>query len=356
MSDVITFVSHTNKPGGGELALRRYLEATSLPVRLVTLERGGVWEGLDVETVAVPGIWGLRRALRGGGLVVANSMRAAFLTALVLPRKARLVYWVRDGLTDSAMSPLALALTKHVTARRARHYLANSEWTAGTVREALHVEQDRVDVVYSMCGVTEEMLQRPPRNAPHEPLRLLFLGRISRWKAPDVAVRALPLLREQGVEATLTIAGGVLFGEDDYAAELRALVDAEPSATMVGHVDDVQGLLESHGILVHCSTVPEPFGQVIVQGLAAGIPVVATDHGGPFEILRSCPIPLLYRPGAPLGLASAIRGVAAEVAAVGDWGLRRAEVFADETVAVQADEVLSGLRASPAVGPSHSPS
>ncbi len=44
-STEITFVSHTNKPGGGELALRRYLEATGLPVRLVTMQSGGVWQG-----------------------------------------------------------------------------------------------------------------------------------------------------------------------------------------------------------------------------------------------------------------------------------------------------------------------
>ncbi|GAA5159551.1 glycosyltransferase [Ornithinimicrobium tianjinense] len=342
--EVITFVSHTNKPGGGELALRRYLEATSLPVRLVTLEAGGVWEGMAAEVVQARGLPGLRASLGGGGLVVANSMRAAFLTALVLPRRARLVYWVRDGLTDSAMSPLALALTRQVTARRTSHYIANSAWTAGTVREALCVAAERVDVVHSMCGVTEEMLQRPPRTAPHDPLRLLFLGRISRWKAPDVAVRALPLLRDMGVEATLTIAGGVHFGEDDYAAELRDLVDGEPSARLVGHVDDVQALLEEHDILVHCSTVPEPFGQVIVQGLATGKPVVATDAGGPQEILDGAPVPLLYPPGDPDGLASVIQDVSGRFSRTSAFVLQRAASYLDTTSVRDVDEIVAALR------------
>lgn len=347
MSDTITFVSHTNKPGGGELALRRYLEATELPVRLVTMECGGVWEGLERETVHAQGARGLKKALQGGGLVVANSMRAAFLTALLAPRRTRFVYWVRDGLTDSAMSPLALALTRHVTARRVSHYIANSQWTAGTVRVALGVGDERIDVVYSMCGITEEVCDRPPRIAPQTPLRLLFLGRISPWKAPDVAVRALAPLRELGVEATLTIAGSAHFGEDRYGEDLRSLLAGEPTATMVGHVDDVHCLLESHDILVHCSTVPEPFGQVIVQGLAAGLPVVATDEGGPLEILDGAPRNPLYRAGAAARLATTVSGLVDNYGLMSEWSLERASVFTDRAAAQRADAVLTARRFSP---------
>lgn len=340
---MITFVSHTNKPGGGELALRRFLEATSLRVRLVTLEPDGVWLGLDVEVVHARGVNGLRQALRGGDLVVANSMRAAFLTALVLPRGGRLVYWVRDGLTDSAMSPLALGLTKHVTARRTGHYIANSDWTAGTVREALGVDNDQVHVVHSMSGGKGDVPQRP-RTRTHDPLRLLFLGRVTRWKAPDVAVRALGILREHGVAATVTIAGGVHFGEDDYATELRKMVDVEPAATMIGHVDDVQELLDRHDILVHCSIVPEPFGQVIVQGLLAGLPVVATDGGGPREILASATPPLTYPPGDPQALAQAVLGVLEDYEAVSRWALQRSAAYADPELAAHTAEVLGRLQ------------
>lgn len=344
MSALVTFVSHTAKPGGGELALRRYLDRTALPVRLVTTVGGGVWEGLGCETIVAPTLRSLRSALRCEGLIVANSMRTAFLTGLLAKRRSTIVYWVRDGLVESAMSPLALQLTRHVTRRRVSHYLSNSRWTAGTIREALGVKTDRISVVHSMSGVTADWFDQALRPEPDlGPLRLLFLGRLSPWKAPDVAVRALTSLAQSGVEAQLTIAGGALFGEHDYVRELQELVAAEPRARLTGHVDDVRSLLMTHDILVHCSTRPEPFGQVIIQGLAAGVPVVATDAGGPVETLSGSPVPLTYRPGDAHALAGCIQGLVPRYAEVAAWSVGRAREFSDDQLVELTDAALVNL-------------
>ncbi|QDO87416.1 glycosyltransferase family 4 protein [Ornithinimicrobium ciconiae] len=354
---MITFVSHTNEPGGGELALRRYLDATQVPVRLVTLEGGGVWEGARFEVVTTSGLPDLRQELRASSLIIANSMRAAFLVALLAPRRAHLVYWVRDGLIDSAMSRVALTLTKQVTARRMSRYLANSEWTKRTVLEALGVRPNQVDVVQSMCGVAQADLRHLPREVPQSdaPLRLLYLGRLSPWKAPDVAVHALAALGELGVDASLTVAGSSLFGEEEYAKALATLVATEPNASLVGHVNDVRKLLDSHDVLVHCSTVPEPFGQVVVQGLAAGLPVVATAAGGPCEILRSPPIDLLYQPGNADSLASMVVKVVRNYAEVATWALARAHYFTDEVAVAHTDTTLRNLQATGEAEQSRSP-
>lgn len=341
-SRTITFVSHTNKPGGGELALRRYLEATELPVRLVTMQPGGVWAGLTREMVHARRVSGLRNTLRDSGLVVANSMRAAFLSAAVAPRGTRLVYWVRDGLTDSAMSAHALRLTRSVTAHRVTHYLANSAWTASTVMDALGVSPGELDVAYSMCGVRRASLSRSARSVPNAPVRLLYLGRISRWKAPDVAVRALSALRHLDIDATLTIAGAAHFGEDQYTRDLEHLVAQEPAARLVGHVEDVSRLLASHDVLVHCSTVPEPFGQVIVQALGAGCPVVVTNQGGPREIVQQgCGI--LVPPRDPRAVAEAVQSLLADYGRHSASALRRAADFTDESACEASDLVLKRL-------------
>jgi glycosyltransferase involved in cell wall biosynthesis len=60
-------------------------------------------------------------------------------------------------------------------------------------------------------------------------------------------------------------------------------------------------------VLVHASLTPEPFGQVIIEGMAAGVPVIAADAGGPSEILRHEVTGMLYAPTDERALAAAMR-------------------------------------------------
>ncbi len=75
-----------------------------------------------------------------------------------------------------------------------------------------------------------------------------------------------------------------------------------------GHVDDPAAQLRQFTVCVHASPVPEPFGQVVVEAMAAGIPVVATDSGGVSEIIREGGQLLAWpvSPGCPYELAMEI--------------------------------------------------
>jgi glycosyltransferase involved in cell wall biosynthesis len=172
---------------------------------------------------------------------------------------------------------------------------------------------------------------------------LLYLGRIAPWKAPDVAVRAVAELRAEGIDATLTMAGGAHFGEKAYARGLQQLAEAEAGVSVLGHIDDVASLLRDHDVLVHCSTAPEPFGQVIVQGLASGMPVVATNHGGPVEILQEAPTNLLYQPGDPSALARAVEAAVDNYEVLRTWGQMRSASFRDDILRDQLDRTLIAL-------------
>jgi glycosyltransferase involved in cell wall biosynthesis len=63
-------------------------------------------------------------------------------------------------------------------------------------------------------------------------------------------------------------------------------------------------------MLVHASTIPEPFGQVILEGMAAGVPVVAADAGGPAELVNHDVNGVLYPMGDQSALAGAMRRLA----------------------------------------------
>lgn len=52
-----------------------------------------------------------------------------------------------------------------------------------------------------------------------------------------------------------------------------------------GYQEDVAAHYAASDLIVHCSVHPEPFGRVVVEGMAAGRPVIALDEGGPPEII-----------------------------------------------------------------------
>jgi glycosyltransferase involved in cell wall biosynthesis len=355
MKGEVVFLTHTAQPGGAELALRRYLERTALDYRLLTLEDGATWRGLGARVEVRPAASSLHALTTVRGylrerqprVVVANTMRAALYAALARPSSVDLVYWVRDGLEQSAMSPLALALTRRVTLPRTRLALANSEWTAGTVGRTLPGLE--VLVAHSLCGVdAHEVRARTPRTLlPGTPLRLLSLGRLAPWKAPHLAVESCERLNARGVPTTLTIAGEAMFGEGAYRSRLQARVEASPlreRIVLAGHVDDVTALLDRHDVLVHCSVRPEPFGQVLVQAMAQGLPAVATSAGGPREILPPGTGDL-YPPGDVERLTARLVELSEEeaYALASATALTRALAFDDAAAVQRVDRLLGTL-------------
>ena len=106
-----------------------------------------------------------------------------------------------------------------------------------------------------------------------------------------------------------------MFGEDEYEGELRRLVDELGIAARVefrGFCEDVGEELAGADVLVHASIIPEPFGQVVVEGMAAGLPVVAAAAGGPAEVLVDGETGLLYPPGDVEALAARLRRLATD--------------------------------------------
>lgn len=63
-----------------------------------------------------------------------------------------------------------------------------------------------------------------------------------------------------------------------------------------GHRPDPAAVLNALDVLVHCSIRPEPFGRILIEAMACGIPVVASAAGGVLEIVTHEKNGLLYAP------------------------------------------------------------
>ncbi len=105
-----------------------------------------------------------------------------------------------------------------------------------------------------------------------------------------------------------------MFGEESYAEGLRAQavrLGISDRVEFRGFREDVGAELATNDVLVHCSRTSEPFGQVVVEGLAAGVAVIAADAGGPADILTDGCDALLVPPGDVSALKAAMLRLAA---------------------------------------------
>jgi glycogen synthase len=122
----------------------------------------------------------------------------------------------------------------------------------------------------------------------HDQLRIVFAGLVMPFKGTDVLIEALYLLDQEGIDFTATIAGGC------HTPEFRQ--DLENFVTKEGFVDKVKftGLLnqqelielyQNHNIWILPSRFEEPFSIGLLEAMAAGLTIIASDTGGSPEAI-----------------------------------------------------------------------
>ncbi|NNG40090.1 glycosyltransferase [Flexivirga sp. ID2601S] len=169
-------------------------------------------------------------------------------------------------------------------------------------------------------GLEPEQIADDPRPTPSGAPVIGMVGRLSETKGQRELVQALPAVLAAHPRARLRLVGSAMFGQDGYEEELRAEVDAlglTDTVSFTGQVeaDDIPAALAGFSVAVHASPVPEPFGQVVTEAMAQGVPVVATAAGGTLEIVAPTdvafdrPLGLLTPPGNVPALADAMIAV-----------------------------------------------
>jgi glycosyltransferase involved in cell wall biosynthesis len=272
---------------------------------------------------------------------------------------------VHDRVADDYLPRPVVRVLRAAARRLPRAVVANSAATAATLPGARGLV-----VAYPGFAPGQALDAPTSRAEPPSPV-VLLLGRVSPTKGQLELVRAAARVLPAHPQVRFRLVGAPLFGAAGYAAAVDREIQRlglVGRVVRVPAVDDPAAELDAATVLVHASPVPEPFGQVVVEAVVRGVPVVATAAGGVPEILdpdasaaasavdgagdprtgargagvRTTPLGLLVPPGDVDALAAAVAAVLADPAAARE---RAAAAHADALrrfpVAVSADVVTA---------------
>lgn len=392
----VLFVNHTGTPGGAEIAmlnLIRHLDPAKIKASVVFGADGPMVEQMrqvaDTYVLSLPVavggakkdamglasvlklqpmflaigyIWRLARFMRKNNpdFIHTNSLKAHLLGgfAAMLARK-RVVWHLRNSVDRDYLPSSMVRLMFRFLARRMPDFVITC--SGATMRSlsprssARNCESananSRVAIVHDGTVPSCESGKSSARDGSH---RIALIGRISPWKGQHIFIRAAAMVRERFPKAQFFIVGASLFGEEDYERKVRALAKdygGPDLITFTGFRKDVLNVIADMDVIVHASTIGEPFGQVIIEGMAAGKPVIATDGGGVPEIVENGKTGILVPMGHEAAMAEAITRVLGDPALAAEMGLlgreRVQNYFMIDHTARKIEAVYAMLQSSP---------
>ena len=311
----VLYVNHTSRVSGAERTLLDLLralppdvtpavaspegrlsdEVRNLGIEHLRLRESDLSLKLDVRETskAMLQLW------RAGGEAgrLARRVKADFVHAFSiraglgcgLGSDAPLVVHAHDALGAGAAS----RGVAEVISRRARLILAASNFVAerlpsGRWRAPVTVVDNPVDLdSFDPACVSP--------TAVRAELGITVVGQITPWKGQDLALRVTAGLLERGLDVHVLVVGAPVFTShgtrhDNLAYQqllrgLQSSLGLNGRAHFLGEREDVPEVLAASDLTLVPSW-EEPFGRIVVESMAMEVPVLATERGGPPQILR----------------------------------------------------------------------
>lgn len=291
---------------GRETAMASRFEEIGVAIHVLGVDRAGPrdWPSIALATARA------LSATKTDALVsIPNGVHGAiFAGAAMAGVKRRVVhvgnypwhwqsgFW-KYKLTMRASAPLTpdlVSVTNHVELGVKAHF--------GQVANRLHVVPNGIDI------------SRFPFNAVRSVsggrLSVLMVARLDAGKDHASLIRAIAILRARGVDATLDLAG-----DGALRADLEALALVEGvgnSVHFLGTRRDVPELLAKADVFAFSVRPEEGLGIALVEAMATGVPVAATDVGACREVLVGGQAGRLVPENAPQAWADTLIEAAAD--------------------------------------------
>jgi glycosyltransferase involved in cell wall biosynthesis len=275
---------------------RNDIPTVALPYRLLRHSEGPV-ETLRSLYRGLAGVRDLRRLLRAHperSIIYCTGVRAGMLATLAKARLGRRTVWI---LPDFAPSRPMRWLVDVLAHGGCDHAIALSTAVAQDFAGDSERRFTRTTVVHPGT----DFVGRVSAGTPGRP-RAGVIGQVSPTKRTDLAIEVARLVAKERSDFELVVIGRAQYRRSDFEFErqLQDVVAHDPATRELvsfrGYVSDVAAELTSLGLLLHCRP-DEPFGIVLIEAMAVGLPVVAPAAAGPAEIVDDGVTGLLYAPG-----------------------------------------------------------
>ena len=194
----------------------------------------------------------------------------------------------------------------------ADHFLPVSSFVAASLT-ALKIPPSAVSMVPEGLDAAHfvQLAARRPSfdmTVPGNCVVIGMVGCLVPWKGHGVFLEACARVLQKH-RVMVYIAGDTPDGDAGYKNELQDQARAlgiSGEVHFLGHCANVAPVINACDIMVHASTAPEPFGRVLLEAMALGRPMVATDAGGPAEVIDHEVDGILVPLGDPEAMARAI--------------------------------------------------
>ncbi|HSU97377.1 MAG TPA: glycosyltransferase family 4 protein, partial [Gemmatimonadaceae bacterium] len=293
------------------------LRALGVPVRSVplTVLRRRYMTPNGIARLLGSGRSSLRAALDAIGdrhIAMVHSHTATVLTGARVARALHVPHlWHVSEIVERPRAVRAWLSRKVV--RSADRVVTVSNAVRDHILETQPAAGSKVSVVYNCIDAarfTESSCTGRRRTGPDDrPLIVGMIGRVGTWKGQELLIAAARTVCSVVPNARFVLAGGVLEGNLAALDNLRSLASAygiSDRVTIQEYCTDTPALLRSFDVFVQPSLRPDPLPTTILEAMASGLPVVATDHGGAPEMVSNGVNGLLSIPGDADAMARAI--------------------------------------------------
>lgn len=257
-----------------------------------------------VNTLTVPGWVILGRLLRKPVVVHVHEAES------FLPR----------GVQALLASPLLLATS----------IISNSNYSTEVFCASFPRLRRKVTLIYNAVQNLEPI--HPAREDLNGFIRLLYVGRLSERKGIDVAIAALAVARQAGIDASLDVVGAVVDGDERFKDALLSQAEdlgLTPHIRYHGFDSNVWPYLCQTDAAIVPSRQVESFGNTLIEAMLAGRPAIVSDSSGLREAASGYGSPTLVEPGNSLEVGAAI------VDLFNTWPAKRHHAMADAPLSAE---------------------